>query len=726
MQLLWSRAQARAACRCGSCLHAAIARRTTTAASRRRLKISDLFTACYSTILATAALADAKVKEDRSKEWDRMIAEAKAGILMNESVCVEGTQSQPISDSLEPISSFDSRSQTRNDLSKTRWGGNSWTVPSRAQSISLESKLRILDSQLRDVSTSPKLVAGQEVTECMSCETEPDNEWVEEYDAQLPPREPKKELHLRKQEEMVARLVDRLLAQTSMFSVESSSTIRPNDMREQMNDMAQRIETLRTGFTRLPTYYWDDIKSVQEQRAALHWSLTALCDRTTPSKPSIDLMLAKICYNLLISTAPPNTLTYNTLLRTFNRLRQPHLNEIVIDSYFYESRLKLTKTTGRLILDHYRIKGDPNGFNAISKRMGGHNKSMRIRRRHTDDFWKQDVKNWALTKKVILREAHLYQKMPRGAAIFDSLICGSLEMETVRCAIRYVRAAFREGCEVTSETLCKVIKGCLVAFDRLAGISLLRAILGWIVSYDIPTNFYSKAVRSHVYRLLSLCGISPTLGSQQILPLRLPRDALEQMLRHMSIESIAESVERFGQRILSLEYVFCNIEAEYPTGLDQARQAVALMKRADGFDRIRAKNQRVGAAEGRWTRIRSLEAMLGMHATKIKTRQVELLPLAAARLTTEQKTEYLKSIRLLEQRGLVVEPSERLALLSRFVHMQNQGEIPMVKFPLKPLPKSSKGKSKSLLATDIIVPQQTSLLVSYFPLSKLESQAASV
>src|SRR5271156_1474722 len=86
MQVLWSRAvQTTSACRCTSCLLAAttIARRTTTAASKRRLKLGDLLTACYSTILGTAAFADAKVKGERRKEWDRAIEEAKAGTPMD-------------------------------------------------------------------------------------------------------------------------------------------------------------------------------------------------------------------------------------------------------------------------------------------------------------------------------------------------------------------------------------------------------------------------------------------------------------------------------------------------------------------------------------------------------------------------------------------------------------------------------------------------------------------
>ncbi|KAI9703757.1 MAG: hypothetical protein M1836_007527 [Candelina mexicana] len=95
MQTLWSRAaQSKCSCRCSSCLSAAtaVARRTTTATGRRRLKAGEAFTLFYSSIFATAALADAKVKENRRTEWDRVITEAR-GALMSEGR--DGTSVRP-------------------------------------------------------------------------------------------------------------------------------------------------------------------------------------------------------------------------------------------------------------------------------------------------------------------------------------------------------------------------------------------------------------------------------------------------------------------------------------------------------------------------------------------------------------------------------------------------------------------------------------------------------
>lgn len=734
MQVLWSRAQARAACRCGSCLHAAIARRTTTAAGRRRLKLSDLFTACYSTLLGTAVFADAKVKEDRRKEWDRVIAEAKAGISINGPEGVEGTQLQPLSDPLGLVLSSEGNIPAQNSLSKTTWGGNGWTVPPRTQQASLESRLKILDTQLKEVSLPSTSLAQQEAEL-------PDHlgkEWIEETpNAALSPREPKQELHLRKMEEMVWKLVEQLLLQTSMFSEENSPVLGPSEIREQMNDIAHRIETLRTGFTRVPAYCWDSNESVEEQRSALHRSLTTLCHRTTASKPSLDLMLVKICYNLLISTAPPSITTYNTLLREFNRLQQSHLSQIVVDSYFYESRLKLNMATCRLILDHYRIKQDPEGFSAILKKMGGHAKGVRIRRRHATQLLDPYNKGWALSNKVILREAHLYQKMPREAAIFDSMICGSLEMKGIRCAIRYVRAAFREGFEVSSETLCNVIRRCVKEIDHAAGLSLLRAILWW-TAWDFSLAFSSNSVRSHVYKLLDFCGIDSSLGSQQRLPPNFygeTRELLDEMLRHMRIESIASSVARFAERISSLENILHYSDNQLSLGCqwkdssmlehDRVRQALKLLRIAKTWDVKREKTKRHTIAEGRSMRLRYIEAMLGASANWINRRECELLPFAVARLSTEQKNQYLESIRLRESRGTAVEIPERLEFICRHLG-QTQSQEQQKRDESPPNPSLKRIIQRNLPAEAAVDAQPPALLLPLFPVHKPQHQAAAL
>ena len=54
-----------------------MSRRATTAAARRRLRYGDVFTVFYSSILASAAVVDSQRKDARSKEWNKVIEEAK-------------------------------------------------------------------------------------------------------------------------------------------------------------------------------------------------------------------------------------------------------------------------------------------------------------------------------------------------------------------------------------------------------------------------------------------------------------------------------------------------------------------------------------------------------------------------------------------------------------------------------------------------------------------------
>ena len=79
MQTIWSRAiQAKSSCRCPSCLTnpSAVAKRRSTAAASRSFRSGDIATFFYSSVLATAAVADAERKDAKRKKLDASIAEA--------------------------------------------------------------------------------------------------------------------------------------------------------------------------------------------------------------------------------------------------------------------------------------------------------------------------------------------------------------------------------------------------------------------------------------------------------------------------------------------------------------------------------------------------------------------------------------------------------------------------------------------------------------------------
>lgn len=73
-------AQARCLCNCPSCRSTtnAIVRRAATATARRTVRVSDVFTLSLSSLAAGLAFTEARKKDDRRKQWDKVIGEARA------------------------------------------------------------------------------------------------------------------------------------------------------------------------------------------------------------------------------------------------------------------------------------------------------------------------------------------------------------------------------------------------------------------------------------------------------------------------------------------------------------------------------------------------------------------------------------------------------------------------------------------------------------------------
>ena len=83
MQAVRSRvAQAQRFCNCSSCLSNtnAFSRRATTVTARRSVPGGDVWTVSLSSLAVGLAFADSKSKSDRRKQWDKVIAEARATV----------------------------------------------------------------------------------------------------------------------------------------------------------------------------------------------------------------------------------------------------------------------------------------------------------------------------------------------------------------------------------------------------------------------------------------------------------------------------------------------------------------------------------------------------------------------------------------------------------------------------------------------------------------------
>ncbi|KAE8453514.1 hypothetical protein EG329_010375 [Mollisiaceae sp. DMI_Dod_QoI] len=661
MQVLWSRAaQARSSCRCSSCLHAAttLARRTTTAASKRRLRISDVFTACYSTILATAAFVDARAKEDRRKEWDRLIDEAKKpakrqkkvrgaietdlgsefgdwevqnpSIATFEATGIPSSTYKPLQDK-PPLSTYKSFLDDSYD---------SLGLPSGTKVPGLGRRLYGLDWKLKN--STAERIAARDVDSTYRPGFDQDGQWMEEFfDPDLFNREPKRPLHLEKYEDMVANLVNKILQESKVFlnNTQPEANHQALKIQHQMAEIAQRFVALNIGVSRMPTYNYDDIDVIDSQRKALHQSIWAMCFAASEGQADLDVTIAKICYNLLISRAPPSVITYNILLDGFLNMKRYDLAQIVVDSFLCESRFRPNKRTIRLLLDHYRAKSDFEGFNDIIQRMRGTKGDLQLRKRHNYRLSERPVQTWALNHKVLHRAGQLIQKAPRSRPIYSSIILGSLEFRRIRAAVRYARAALREGHDISAETLCAVIKCVVDKLDTYAGSSLLKALLSqWENGSILTITVYSKDLRYHINQLLLLCGINPTsIRSIGDLPSYVSPAPLYNVLRCMRLGTVADAVDRSASFLLQLDATLgmSGLDLSYAEiGYHSATQdtpaqrfewALQIARKQSRLEKRRCMRREKAEHKGWQLRLQVLNNMLAASSELILVREAEMV-----------------------------------------------------------------------------------------------------
>jgi hypothetical protein len=672
MQTLWSRAAQTRSCRCGSCLQQAattIARRTTTAASRRKLTVGDLFTACYSTILGTAVFADAKVKEDRRKEWDRLIAEARAIPVQ----MMEGNEKSSVVDL-----NLEVKEKPRSPM----WGSTYWTAPMPVTNGRGRAWLNILDTNLKQSHAETTKTHTNEPTELDTAALEVlMEEWTDDNDPEglLPPREPRNSTQMLRVQQSIANLAMRLLRKSNADStVLKISTTTTDSLSVQMEEILYRFQALKREDTRLPSYCLSDPATVEEERQGLHKSLIVLFKKASSGHINIDILCAKICYNLLVTSNPPSIITYNILINCFTKLQQYELGGIVIDSLLYESRYRPNPATARLILDHFALKGDLAGFRKIIRRMRGVDGDMRVRRRSLEHLVHPETAKWALENKVSLRPPFLIQRFPRNATIFNSLIQGSLNLIKDKSAIRYIRAAIREGYRVDSATLVRTAKACLEKVDYIAGRLLLSAIL-WQWNHFPDALQLSKDVRYAIHQLLALCAVDPNSAFHE---------SLQGFMRHVKLESISDSIDRFASLLSSVETLLNVTSSQQPNkdakisdqrfdselsekcprvSVRDVDLALRILNEASKRERKRNRRGKRGAAHCRLQTVRILEAKVFERERDVYFLRKELLSISYHCLSPLFRMKYDRQ----QAAEPNMEPSEMFSLLQQLHRSAN-------------------------------------------------------
>lgn len=451
MHSFWSRAaQAQSSCRCRICLHTghSIVRRSTNAASRRKITAADIFTACYTTILGTAAIIDAQRKDVRKKELDERLERARAAL---------GNPGVHEAPGQEGRGSNHPDAGTTNILRAHNLG------PTNGLLQELGAMCEITRRPLPRPSWMQTQLEWAQIEAAIA---------LEERDPAYELREPRSAHQLERMTATVLDLVNQLI-----WRSQTGESLRSQDNVEMKGIDASAADIILEELRELPTLHYpsyhypsEDVSGTARSRSLLAESIRRIFNQAASSKE----IVAKICYNIITSSAPPSIHIYNILIAGFNRIRRPDLAQAVVDSYIYNTPWPATQQTMACLLNHYRGTNNVEGLRDINLRMRGvKDTGLHFRIINKDAIHSHDLLAWA-RQNCALRSRTFVARAYRGDDVFNSLVKAWLYCGELDNAARAFVACLRNGSSVPIQTFRELLTACLTTFHYSAARRLAR------------------------------------------------------------------------------------------------------------------------------------------------------------------------------------------------------------------------------------------------------------
>lgn len=446
----------------------ATARAATSNPRRRKVLASDVFTACYTAIMATAAVADAGRKDRRRRELDTRIAEAKSSlaVMLGESAARDLAK---VVDSPYPNFPYFGpvRLDVLDDICKLPPDYLRDLPQKRKDRLDAVQKLRTIFALDWDAG-----VPERRKSTLARCEEVID---AEQEALDRLGREPKTETHMDKVTDMINDVVDRLMGEAWRASeVEApGSHPAPNSP----DSASTMIRMLRSdGY---PSYSHPDLDPPEtlRQRARLNEVNMKILENWAP--PLRERLVAKMCYNLLVCKVSPGIQNYNLLMLGFSFLGEHKLSQAVVDSFLFLSHMKPTEATYLCLLQHYRLKGDTLGFQGVIRRLFGYDpRGIGLMRRTADHVARYpDLKAWAATEDVGVVNGHYVQRAPLTQDVAEAMMEGLIDFGMLREGAKLFAVCLREQWTVNKDLLWRLFHSCLDALDTAAAKMVIRGLI---------------------------------------------------------------------------------------------------------------------------------------------------------------------------------------------------------------------------------------------------------
>jgi hypothetical protein len=270
-------------------------------------------------------------------------------------------------------------------------------------------------------------------------------------------------------------------------------------------DVALALAKLHTVDIAIPKYFQDSDGDFHFICSQMNSALKNIIDEKPYDEHALAVATAKICHNLLVSSAAPDVQTINLLVSGFGRWKQPKLVDAVITA-FTSCKIRPNEITCAAVLNHYIQNNRPDCFSLFVARMRGVRNALMLARRDVT------INEAAQGRLIRVKEDKVYQKVYPTPMVFNTLMLGVLRFAGFDRAMEVYMDMKEDRWGMDVFGLGHFLEDCIQRANWEGGLFI------WEEIDSIKTGVKKEHMSKAYAQMLSLCSVtSKTVAFNHIL-----------------------------------------------------------------------------------------------------------------------------------------------------------------------------------------------------------------
>jgi hypothetical protein len=495
MQSLLSRVGQAHRCGCRTCSTAVRGfGRRATAAPRRRATFADIFTACYSSVFASAAVIDAVRKDERRREIDQQLEETRRELAE--------LRAQPDPAALELESTVSPLSDEQMQLI---WRELKSIYLNRPYMKEISEPAELPESDMRQKLQQEQYNILDKDSMRKRRETDLDRMdmalMIEETLRSLPRRDMFKRSHMERYCNDMVYL---------MLQMMQRAESRPEDASVPSRSFDDALKLLDEGY---PRYTFRDVNPEQARQSLIQLN-RASRSVINDTKLGRKEVIGRICYNMAISSFPPDIHVFNALIVAFDRhAHYRRFSEALVYSFFYEGFMMPTPSTFAAILHHFKVTGNHGRFLRAVACIAGVDDTTGAKVRSHHSARVQRTGTWD-TKKQTLTGDYVWDHAHINRLVVEELLSGFMSFHMLDAAVSLFASCMRIGVSVTAKLTKQILDECIYRLDWAATLRLVQELTSNRAMWDQMLKAHNNRTVAYIidrlYSLLDLIGLRPS------------------------------------------------------------------------------------------------------------------------------------------------------------------------------------------------------------------------